>query len=166
MNSTSALDVINSPAIPDLRRNDVLPLENPSDPAGWHTMADASGPTMRRARRIDLWRDDGTIRIDAGFQDSGNAPDGGRVAIHEYRLHAIVDAETMVVRALQALPLILPFPECPAASINASRMIGQPIGDFRQLVLDILPGTHGCTHLNDVLRALADVPALAARLRG
>jgi hypothetical protein len=43
-------------------------------------------------------------------------------------------------------------------------MVNQRIGDFRNSVLEILPGTLGCTHLNDVLRALADVPVLAQRL--
>jgi hypothetical protein len=162
---SSALDAENRPAITQQRRTDVPPLENPDDPAGWHeAIAPAGGPHMRRARRFDLWRDGESIRVDAGFQDSGNTPDGGRVAIHEYRVHAVIDAETMVVRSLQALPLILPFAECPAASINASRMVGHRIGDFRQRVIETLPGTQGCTHLNDVLRALADVPELARYL--
>jgi len=62
------------------------------------------------------------------------------------------------------LPLILPFRECPGASMKAARMVGQNVADFRQAVLDTLVGTLGCTHLNDVLRALADVPTLARLL--
>lgn len=162
---SSALDAGNRPTPGDRRRTDVPPLENPADPAGWHeAVALPGGPQMRRARRFDLWRDGELIRVDAGFQDSGNTPEGGRVAIHEYRVHAVIDRETMVVRSLQALPLILPFPECPAASINASRMVGHRIGEFRQSIIETLPGTEGCTHLNDVLRALADVPELAGYL--
>jgi hypothetical protein len=38
------------------------------------------------------------------------------------------------------------------------------LADFRDAVLATLPGTLGCTHLNDVLRALADVPTLVAHL--
>jgi hypothetical protein len=38
------------------------------------------------------------------------------------------------------------------------------VEDFRDSVLEVLPGTMGCTHLNDVLRALADVPALARHM--
>ncbi len=161
---SSALDPYNRLIIADVDRNEVSPLEHPQDPEGWHAMAVPDGPQMRRARRIDLWRAGDAIRIDAGFQDSGNAPDGRRVALHEYRVHAVVDEATMVVRSLQALPLILPFAECPGASVNASRMIGEELGGFRQGVLERLRGTEGCTHLNDVLRGLADVPALAARL--
>jgi hypothetical protein len=163
---SSALDAENHPIVADHRRIGVLPLENPADPEGWHTMEASVGPTMRRARRIDLWRDGASIRVDAGFQDSGDAPGGGRIAVHEYRVHAVIDGDTMLVRSLQALPLILPYRECPAASVNASRMVGQPIGEFRHRVIETLPGVEGCTHLNDVLRALADVPDLAERLPG
>ncbi|WP_296675590.1 DUF2889 domain-containing protein [Novosphingobium sp.] len=143
---------------------DVGPLENPDDPVGWHPMPFQQGPQKRRARRIDLWREDGVIKIDAGFQDSGSNPNGGRTAIHEYRAYAEVDEASGQLEALQALPLILPYRECPGASVKASRMIGQPMAEFRSAVLGALPGTLGCTHLNDVLRALADVPRLTALL--
>lgn len=142
----------------------VGPLENPADPAGWHTMPTQHGPGMRRARRIDIWRDGELLMVDAGFQDSGTSPSGGRRGVHEYRVYAEIDARSGILVALQALPLVLPFPECPGASVKAARMVGQKVQDFRNAVLAILPGTLGCTHLNDVLRALADVPALAAQL--
>lgn len=142
----------------------VGPLENPDDPLGWHTMPVQEGPQKRRARRIDLWRDGGLIKVDAGFQDSGSNPEGGRTAVHEYRVFAEIDAASGTVLALQALPLILPYRECPGASVKATRMIGQNVAQFRQSVLDTLPGTLGCTHLNDVLRALSDAPMLARLL--
>ena len=144
--------------------SEVGPLENPDDPMGWHAMPHQQGPQKRRARRIDVWRDGDVVRVDAGFQDSGSNPGGGRTAIHEYRVHAEVDAASNRLLALQALPLILPYRECPAASIKATRMIGQDVTTFRDTVLETLPQTLGCTHLNDVLRALADVPVLASRL--
>ncbi len=97
-------------------------------------------------------------------RNSGSTPDGGRIAIHEYRVHAEVDAVSGVLMALQAQPLILPYRECPGASVKATRMIGKRVADFRSTVIETLPSTLGCTHLNDVLRALADVPALAGRL--
>ena len=43
-------------------------------------------------------------------------------------------------------------------------MIGHKVTDFRNDVLETLPGTLGCTHLNDVLRSFADVPKLAKYL--
>lgn len=143
---------------------EVGPLENPDDAAGWHAMPFQEGPQKRRARRIDLWREGDLIKVDAGFQDSGSNPNGGRTAIHEYRVHAEIVAASGSLAALQALPLILPYRECPGASIKASRMIGQNVADFRNAVLESLPSTLGCTHLNDVLRALADVPVLARLL--
>lgn len=143
---------------------EVGPLEHPDDPIGWHTMPFQEGPQKRRARRIDLWRDGATIMVDAAFQDSGSNPEGSRTAIHEYRVFAEIDAATSRLIALQVLPMILPFRECPGASVKATRMIGQDVTTFRDSVVEVLPSTLGCTHLNDVLRALADVPRLARSL--
>ena len=142
----------------------VEPLENPDDPEGWHAMPVQQGPQNRRARRLDLWREGGLIKVDAGFQDSGSNPDGGRTAIHEYRVYAEIDEASDTLVALQALPLILPYHECPGAAVKVSRMIGHKVMDFRNDVLETLPGTLGCTHLNDVLRSFADVPELAKSL--
>jgi hypothetical protein len=160
----SSLDFSNHQSHTSTTHNEVLPLENPEDPAGWHVMPMQEGPRKRRARRIDLWRQDGMIRFDVGFQDSGSNPHGTRSAIHEYRIHGEVDPGTNRLIAMQALPLILPFPECPGAAIKATRMIGQDVTEFRTAVVETLPSTLGCTHLNDVLRALADVPVLARLL--
>ncbi|HOA48528.1 MAG TPA: DUF2889 domain-containing protein [Novosphingobium sp.] len=143
---------------------EVGPLENPDDAIGWHPMPFQQGPQKRRARRIDLWREDGLIKVDAAFQDSGSNPNGGRTAIHEYRLFAEVEEASGTLVALQVLPMILPFRECPGASVKATRMIGRNVAEFRSAVLETLPSTLGCTHLNDVLRALSDVPALARLL--
>jgi hypothetical protein len=144
--------------------SDVLPLENPDDPQGWHIMPPLHGPRMRRARRMDLWRQDDLLRFDLGFQDSGSNPRGSRTAIHEYRVHGEIDERSFRLVTLQALPLILPFVECPGAAIKATRLIGMDVSGFRKAVPEVLASTLGCTHLNDVLRALADVPALARML--
>ena len=149
----------------DQSATEVGPLANAEDPVGWHAMPVQEGrPLARRARRIDVWRAEGVLKVDAAFQDSGPNPQGTRTAIHEYRVYAEVDEGDGTLLSLQALPLILPFRECPGASMKASRMVGQDVGEFRQAVLDTLVGTIGCTHLNDVLRALADVPMLASLL--
>ncbi|WP_447762528.1 DUF2889 domain-containing protein [Sphingopyxis panaciterrae] len=149
----------------DQSATEVGPLVNPDDPVGWHELPVQEGrPLARRARRIDIWRAEGVLKVDAGFQDSGPNPQGTRTAIHEYRAYAEIDEASGTLLSLQALPLILPFRECPGASMKAARMVGQDVGAFRQAVLDTLVGTIGCTHLNDVLRALADVPSLATLL--
>lgn len=142
----------------------VVSLANPDDPYGWHHLAEQEGVGMRRARRLDVWREDGTLHMDVGFQDSATSPTGGRVAIHEYHIVAAADAVTHELRTLNADPRVLPYAECPSAAPNAQRMLGVSLEHMRQSVLDTLPGTLGCTHLNDVLRSLADAPILARAL--
>jgi hypothetical protein len=134
-------------------------LRDPADPEGWHEFPAAPGPGMRRARRIDISRDT-LIRIDAHFQDSATTPDGTRAALHEYRIRATADPVSLVLLSVEAEPRVLPFAECPAAAANARRMVGKTLAALREAVLDELRGVAGCTHLNDALRALADVPLL------
>jgi hypothetical protein len=105
------------------------------------------------------------VNIDAAFQDSASRPDGGRMALHEYRLTATADPGSMLITSITAQPRILPFPECPSATHNLRRLLGVPLIELRERVLDQLRGTDGCTHLNDALRALAAVPALMEPLR-
>jgi len=141
-------------------------LRNPADPQGWHAFPENEGPGFRRARRIDVTRDDdsGLIVVDAAFQDSAKRKDIGRVAIHEYRLSATADLATGELLTLEPEARILPFSECPGAVHNTQRLIGSRIEDIRDEVLSQLRGPQGCTHLNDALRALAEVPKLAQYL--
>lgn len=135
-------------------------LRNPDDPEGWHTFTHQEGRAgMRRARRIDVWVDN-VIMIDSAFQDSASTPEGMRAVIHEYRLTATADPRTFRLKSIEAEPRVLPFPECPGAAQNISRLIGSEMSRLRDTVLAELKGTLGCTHLNDALRALAEVPAL------
>jgi hypothetical protein len=138
-------------------------LRNPADPQGWHELPESDGPGFRRARRIDVTRDDakGLIRIDAAFQDSAARKDRSRVAIHEYNLAVMADAETLEILTLEPEARILPFSECPGAVHNTQRLVGSRLPDIREEVLANLRGPEGCTHLNDALRALAEVPKLA-----
>src|SRR6516165_18191 len=134
-------------------------LRQPEDETGWHDFPAAPGPGMRRARRIDVARDQ-LIRIDAHFQDSATMPDGTRAALHEYRILGSADPVSLEILSLEAQPRVLPFVECPDAAANMHRLVGKPLPLLREIVLDELRGIAGCTHLNDALRALADVPAL------
>lgn len=141
-------------------------IRNPADPFGWHELPDAEGPGFRRARRIDLTRDEaaGLIRIEAAFQDSAKRRTEGRVAIHEYTISATADLATGTLLSLTPKPHILPFGECPGAVANAQRLVGLPLSDLRDAVIAHLKGTAGCTHLNDALRSMAEVPKLAEYL--
>lgn len=142
----------------------VPPLPNPDDPEGWHPLPPDSGVSMRRARRLDVWLD-GDIHIDAGFQDSASAPQGGRIAVHEYSLRVCADPQTLRIKSLQATPHVLPYAECPGAVANIQRLCGKHLAELRTEVLETLPRQLGCTHLNDALRALAEVPALVRDLQ-
>jgi hypothetical protein len=142
-------------------------LVNPQDPDGWHALGIQDGVGMRRARCIDVWRDDGDVVIDVSFQDSGTSPDaqpnsGERIAIHEYNL--IARAQDGILTELKVDAHILPFQECPGAIIHAQRMLGTPLSDLRNKVLESLSGTLGCTHLNDVLRSMAEIPQLLRQM--
>ena len=141
-------------------------VRNPADPQGWHELPENEGAGFRRARRIDVTRDEaaGLIRINAAFQDSAKRKSTGRVAIHEYDLDATADLMTGELLTLTPHPRILPFGECPGAVHNTQRLIGRTLHDIREAVLEQLRGPQGCTHLNDALRALAEVPKLAGYL--
>ena len=153
---------------------DAGPVVNPEDPAGWHDFPELPGVSLRRARRIDVWRDaaSGLIHIDSGFQDSAPRPpnaDGSsapRAAVHEYRLTATLDPDRLALKSLAPVPYVLPFGECPGAVAGALDLIGTPLRDIREVVLSRLRGPAGCTHLNDALRALAEVPMLVEQLAG
>ena len=43
---------------------------------------------------------------------------------------------------------------------GASRLVGTPVSGLRRHVRDTFLGTSTCTHLNDTLRSLEDIPAL------
>lgn len=149
------------------QRVQIVPrLTNDDDPHGWHELAELPDVSFRRARRIDVWRDpvDGTIMVDSGFQDSMGDPDHGRVAVHEYVLRATVDPGSMLVTSVEPDPRILPFLTCPDAVGTATAVVGTPVAALRTTVLERLARVNGCTHLNDALRALAEVPILLGHL--
>jgi hypothetical protein len=64
-----------------------------------------------------------------------------------------------------AEPRVLPYPECPGAAPNAVNIVGVPVAELRKEVLTRIRSIHCCTHLNDALRSLAEVPVLAASLQ-
>lgn len=147
------------------RTRAVRRLADDPDPWAWHEIGEPDGMAMRRLRRIDVWQEGGEIHVDAMFQDSSTTPDGGRDAVHEYSLTAVADARTAELLAVDATPRVLPYAECPLAVQNIGQVIGVRLEDLRAVVLERLAGVAGCTHLNDALRALADVPHLTQQLR-
>jgi hypothetical protein len=148
----------------------VTSLVHPEEPEGWHDFPESPEMSMRRARRIDVWRERSgigdVIRVDSSFQDSSGDPEFGRVAVHEYGLEAVIDAASGALTSVTADPRVLPFLECPGAVDNITRLVGLPVRELRSAVPELLGRTNGCTHLNDALRALAEVPILADQLEG
>ena len=152
---------------PENRQNvaGVPALADPADPLGWHDLDPHPPVAMRRARRIDVWRDGSSIVADAMFRDSCWQPDGEEVAVHEYAIDAVIDVASGYLTAVSATPKVLPFAECPAAAPNAAWLVGVPASKLRTEVLERLRSSDCCTHLNDALRALTEVPVLAGLIR-
>ena len=145
--------IVTGPAAPDLDHDD--------DSWAWHTMSPLPIHAMRRRRRIDVYQDrPGQMGIDAMFRDTYVRTDGVETIIHEYTLTAVVDAETGVIVESQATPRVLPWQECPAAVASATRIAGMTLQDLHFRVRHKLSGTSTCTHLNDLLRSIADAEAL------
>jgi len=149
--------VVTGPEAPDLDHGD--------DPDAWHPMAPLPVHGMRRRRRIDVFEEaPGRIGIDAMFRDTYVRADGVETIIHEYTLDAAVDADTGVIVESRATPRVLPWQECPGAVASAERITGMTLGELHFRVRQELFGTSTCTHLNDLLRSVADAEALIDRV--
>jgi Protein of unknown function (DUF2889) len=147
------------PQAPDLDHGD--------DTWAWHHVSPLPDYGMRRRRRIDVYQTESPSRvgIDAMFRDTYVRSDGVETIIHEYTLDAVVDAETGVIVESQATPRVLPWQECPGAVASAERITGMTLHDLHFRVRQELSGTSTCTHLNDLLRSVADAGALIARVK-
>lgn len=161
-----ASSLLSDGSISGLRQNTARPgsLADTTDPLSWHELDDPPEIAMRRARRIDVWLEDGLLGIDAMFRDSCWEPDGSEVVVHEYQMLGEADPATGKLLSVAAHPRVLPYAECPGAAPNASWMAGTDLRTMRTEVLERLRATDCCTHLNDGLRSLAEVPVLAAAL--
>ncbi|WP_261559263.1 DUF2889 domain-containing protein [Frankia tisae] len=146
------------------------PLEQADDPLAWHRIPAPPGDSamFRRRRRVDVIapepREQGVMTVDSAFRDSMWSPQGVETIVHEYGVHATVDPATMRLVGIRADPRVLPFETCPSAAGNVDLLLGEPMQTLRARVIRLLVGTDGCTHLNDALRALAEVPVLVDQL--
>jgi hypothetical protein len=135
-------------------------LADPGDPLAWHDMGEMARRSVRRRRRLDLVDGD-PLHVDVHFRDSYLAADAPEEILHEYTVQATVDRLTLVALSGEAQARTLPWPECPGALASAMRIAGEPIAGLRAKVHEDFRGTTTCTHLNDVLRSLHGVTALA-----
>jgi hypothetical protein len=136
-------------------------LESSQDPIGWHQLDDLPLHGMRRRRRLDVSSSTGAqLLVDAMFRDSYMRADAQETIVHEYTLTATVDADTSVITESRAVAQVLPWQECPGAMQSAARITGMTLQDLHFRVRNELTGTSTCTHLNDLLRSVADASAL------
>ena len=138
-------------------------LVDPADPLGWHELHPHPDIAMRRARRIDVWWKDGTLA------DRRHVP---RQRLGSRRASSACCTSTRcwagptvtgTLRSITAVPRVLPYAECPWR--RAQRVLAG--GDAaacpaRRGARSDSRTTDCCTHLNDALRSLAEVPLLAA----
>ncbi|MGV0793951.1 DUF2889 domain-containing protein [Mycolicibacterium sp. XJ1819] len=156
------------------RRHDIIPtargpIAPPLDADGMHAVAPLRPDGMRRLRRLDLIPVDSsgdTADFDAHFRDSHVDDEGVETIVHEYTVTGSVDLATRTIASVAATVQVLPWQECPGAIGSATRVRGMRLAEVRDRVRGELVGTSTCTHLNDTLRALADLDALlSSRVR-
>lgn len=155
LSSTGIFPIPIGPPAPDLSSAD--------DPLAWHDLGPMTRRSVRRRRRLDVVGG-AVLGVDVHFRDSHRGADALEDVLHEYTLAGTVDPADLVVRSSEATARTLPWPECPRAVASAGRIVGQAVTALRPTVLAELTGTSTCTHLNDVLRSLAGVSALARAL--
>jgi hypothetical protein len=157
MDQTGSPPVVTGPEAPSLTR--------PDDPLAWHDFSSLSAHGMRRWRRLDVWPEADSIAIECFFRDSHQDPEGLETVVHEYTVRAGLDPSTKRFTHCHADIGALPWEECPGAAASAGRLVGAPAAGLRQWVRETFVGPPTCTHLNDTLRALEDVPVLVQLLR-
>lgn len=141
-----------------------------ADPLAWHDLGPMARRSVRRVRRLDLWRDDEGLTLEVYFRDSHLGAEGPEDVLHEYTVTAGVgdDGDGTAEPSVDWIEVrahTLPWPECPGATASAQRVVGRPVGDLPDLVRGSFTGVGTCTHLNDVLRSMGGAAAMAQALR-
>jgi Protein of unknown function (DUF2889) len=140
------------------------PLLDTDDPLAFHAVGTMAAHGMRRLRCIDLWRHGSLVAVENYFRDSHMSPEGIETVVHEYTVSATFDPRTAMFASSDAAVHTLPWLECPLAAASAARVNGLAAEGLRAFVRAEFIGPSTCTHLNDTLRAMEDVPALSAQL--
>jgi hypothetical protein len=149
-----------------------------ADTVGWHELPPLPPSAVRRVRRLDVTRVGGggvrtasgveaapgaAFLVDVVFRDSHQEPTGVEVVVHEYGLTASLAADGTVLTAV-ATTGVVPGPQCSLAAASAQRVVGRPVRELREAVARTFSGPSTCTHLNDTLRTLGDLPVLLTAL--
>jgi hypothetical protein len=152
--------------VPYARQHGTIPsVHGPTAPslgrAAMHAVEPLRAHGMRRLRRLDLGPVDGNYAgFDAHFRDTHVDGDLVETIVHEYTVTGSVDTSTRTITSVTAAVQVLPWQECPRAIGSAARARGMTLSQIRDRVRGEFLGTSTCTHLNDTLRAIADLDAL------
>ncbi|MBC6405204.1 MAG: DUF2889 domain-containing protein [Rhodospirillales bacterium] len=127
------------------------------------------------ARADGLWDLEGRIADKKPYSfENGDRPAGwvaAGEAIHHMSIRLTLD-DCLTVVAIEAVTDAAPYRVCPAIVPNFQRMLGVRIGPgWRRAVASRLAGAEGCTHLVELLYAMATpafqgiMPALSRKRR-
>jgi hypothetical protein len=136
------------------------PLTDGDDELAFHPTEPLAPFSMRRLRRLDVLGPvtaAAPVAVAVFFRDTHVDGEGVETIVHEYSVDLTVDAVAKTVVEITARADVLPWKECPGAVASAGRLAGHPLADLRTWVRETFVGTSTCTHLNDVLRGIADV---------
>lgn len=147
-----------------------MPLDPPAERERLHTRRYEFGGY----RRADgLWDIEGhmTDTKTYAFRNAYRGEVQPGEPLHDMWIRLTLD-ENLVVRDIQAETDAGPYGVCPAIAPNFKRVIGARVGrGWRQKIRDELSGVEGCTHLTEMLQAMATVafqtlyPVLAKKAR-
>lgn len=111
-------------------------------------------------RRSDgLWDIEGRIVDTKGYtfknHDRGAIPPGE--ALHDMEVRLTLD-DDFVIQEIEATTNAGPFHICPAIGPNYRKLIGHRMGKgWRRTLREVVGGTEGCTHITEMLGAMATV---------
>jgi hypothetical protein len=133
-----------------------MPLSDPQARERFHT---------RRYVFDGFRRDDGLWDIDGhmtdvksyAFHNDYRGEIQAEEPLHDMWIRLTID-EDFVVRDVEAATDAGPFSVCPEVTPNFARMVGVKIGrGWRQAIRERVGGVEGCTHLVEMLNAMATV---------
>lgn len=110
-------------------------------------------------REDGLWDIEGHIRDTKAYTYQNTyrgemTPDD---AIHDMWIRLTID-DDFVIHAVEAVTDGTPYAVCTAVAPNFQRMVGAKIGPgWRKTIRERLGGVHGCTHMVEMLGAMATV---------
>jgi len=133
-----------------------MPLSAPAEREDYHQRR----YDFRGFRRTDgLWDIEGRItdtksygfaNYDRDYVEAGEP-------LHDMEVRITV-GDDFVVRDIEAVTESSPFNVCPAVAANYRKLIGQRMGSgWRRRVREAMGGTEGCTHITELIGAMATV---------